>query len=448
MKRVLWLAYYFPPIGGAGVQRSVKFVRYLRGLGWEPVVVTGPGRVEGHWTPEDTSLSVEIPAGTEIRRAPGPEPDRSRGWRARAERWLRVTMPFERWWVEEAIATARATAGAVDLIYASMSPYESAVAAAQLSRELGLPWVADLRDPWALDEMQVYPSALHRCLELARMRRALASADAIVMNTSEAAAALRAKAPELARRHIVAIPNGFDAGDFAGDPVPRADNAFRIVHAGYLHTEQGLGHRRSARVRSVLGGGVSGVDLLTRSHIHLITALDRLLGAEPALRDILELHLVGVLSDTDRAFAERPYVRLRGYLSHDETVDLVRTADLLFLPMQNLPRGKRATITPGKTYEYIAAGRPILAAVPDGDARDLLAQAGTARICRPDDVDAISASVAAELDRWRSGPVQLRPPGQILARYERRRLTEELVAVFDHVVGERAPDAQAVPASG
>src|SRR5205823_1977284 len=80
-------------------------------------------------------------------------------------------------------------------------------------------------------------------------------------------------------------------------------------------------------------------------------------------------------------------IRFSGYVSHHESVELIRTADLLFLPMHNLPAGKRSRIVPGKTYEYMATGRPILAAVPEGDARDYLEKSGTAFICKPDDVD-------------------------------------------------------------
>ena len=85
--------------------------------------------------------------------------------------------------------------------------------AARRSRRLGIPWVADLRDPWALDEMMIYPTALHRARDAA-MRALLASAAAIVMNTPEAARRLPSDASRRSRRTVVTIPNGFDAADF------------------------------------------------------------------------------------------------------------------------------------------------------------------------------------------------------------------------------------------
>jgi glycosyltransferase involved in cell wall biosynthesis len=222
------------------------------------------------------------------------------------------------------------------------------------------------------------------------------------------------------------IPNGFDAADFAtGEAEGRDDGRFRIVHTGYLHTELGVRHRRSRRLRRVLRGGYRpDVDVLTRSHVYLLRALDRLRGRRPELAQSIEVQLAGVLSPLDRAFAARDgAVRLRGYLPHAETVALLRSADLLFLPMQNLPPGVRAGIVPGKTYEYIAAGPPVLAAVPEGDARDLLAEAGHARIVRPDDVRGMADTLELECERRLQG----RPPAvaraEVVDRYERRRQT-------------------------
>ena len=261
-------------------------------------------------------------------------------------------------------------------VFTSMSPYESAPVAARLAAEAGVPWIADLRDPWALDEMVVYPSALHRRRAMARMGRELTSADAVVMNTAGAAAAARAAFPKL--RRVTAIPNGYDPDDFAGPPPPpRRDGVLRIVHTGYLHTALGLQHR--ARRASWRGGEREPVDILPRSHVYLLEAIAGLPAAE---RASVELHLAGSLSRADedaiRTSPAADRVRTHGYLGHAASVELVRGADLLFCPMHDLPRGGSALIVPGKTYEYLAAGRPILAAMPPGDARELVRASGTA----------------------------------------------------------------------
>lgn len=437
MPNVLFLAYHFPPVGGAGVQRVTKFVRYLPELGYEPVVVTGPGGATDLWTPVDETLGGEIPPAARVLRLPGPEPERSSGLRARAEKLLEVPSPFARWWIDGAVELGREAGPEADVILGELVPYFTAEAAAKLARELGKPWVADLQDPWALDEMWLYPTGLHRRVDLARMRRALAAADAIVMNTPEAVARVRRAFPELRHKRIVSIPNGFDASDFASPPPPREDGIFRIAHSGFLHTELGLSHRRTRRVRRVLGGmPIPEVDILTRSHVYLLAAVERVRSARHDVRDRIEVHLAGALTPADREVAARsPAVRLHGYLSHGETVALLQSADLLFLPMQDLPRGVRAGLVPGKTYEYLASGTPILAAVPDGDARDLLTEAGNAFLCRPSDSDAMAAVLEAQVDRWLAGQPKPAPRPEVLERYERRRQTADLAALFDELLG-------------
>jgi glycosyltransferase involved in cell wall biosynthesis len=433
VRRVLFVAYYFPPLGGGGVQRSVKFVKHLPASGYEPVVVTGPAEGEGLWSPADPSLVEDVARETRIERVAAPEPPEPSRRRSRAERWLGLPPRFSRWWVDGVVATGAAVDGGVDLVYASMSPFESASAAARLARRLRAPWVADLRDPWALDEVSVFPTAAHRRLERRRMNRSLASAAAVVMNTAEAATAAREALPALASKPVVTIPNGFDEDDFSA-PVPERDDAvFRIVHAGFAHTEPVAG-----RLSTLLGGAVRGYDLMTRSHVHLLEAVDALLRRRPELRGTIEVHLAGQMSARERDRIAADHVQVHGFLSHTETIELLRSADLLFLPMHDLPAGRRARTVPGKTYEYLASRRPILAAVPDGDARDLLAASGSAFLSRPDDVAGMAQIVEVQVDRARRGERAPGPESELLARFERRRLTAQLAETFDGVLGERA----------
>jgi glycosyltransferase involved in cell wall biosynthesis len=240
--------------------------------------------------------------------------------------------------------------------------------------------------------------------------------------------------PELESKVVVSIPNGFDAADYATTPSPRRDDRFRIVHSGYFYTER---QGETGRIRRLLGGmPVKGVDFMTRSHVYLLQAIDRLIQADPELADVIEVHLVGLSSAADRAVSARsPVIREHGYRSHAETLDLVRTGDLLFLPMQDLPPGTRAGLVPGKTYEYIAAGKPILAAVPDGDARELLTEVGTGLLSRPRDVDQMARLIAGAIEAWRNNVPPPRPNAEVVARYERRRQTKQLADLFDRVLG-------------
>ena len=432
MPEVLLFSYHFPPIGGAGTQRPARFARYLPESGWNVHVLTGPGTAEGRWTPRDRTLEAEVPREMRLTRVPG-EPPSDRGWQVRTARWLRVPTPWQRWWSTAAVE-AGGTATDAKAIWTIMPPYVSARPSSALARRLGVPWIADLGDPWALDEMTIYPTGLHRAAACREMRTALRTAAAVVMSTPEAVERIRAAFPELSDHPVVAIPNGYDASDFTGSDPYRSDGRFRIVHTGYLHTDLGRDQHRMAPLRRLVGGQVPGVDVLTRSHVFLVQAVERLLLEEPELADRLEVIFAGVLSETDRALAQQLNVsRLPGYLPHAEAVALIRSADLLFLPMHKLPDRMRATIVPGKTYEYVASGRPILAAVPEGDARDLLLAAGTGLVCDPDDVDAMVEIIRGQMNG--GGRVFREDTDIVVGAYEYRQLARRVAALLEEVAG-------------
>jgi glycosyltransferase involved in cell wall biosynthesis len=226
--------------------------------------------------------------------------------------------------------------------------------------------------------------------------------------------------PEL--RDVTSVPFGYDAAAFAGEPPARADDRFRIVHVGEFHTEIGRRQERHRGLRRVLGGD-SPANVLARSPLYLLRALERV-GS-----DRVELHLAGRLSAADEEIlAGSPLVHRHGYLPHADAVALMRSADLLFLPMYDV--SGRAGLVPGKTYEYLASGRPILAAVPDGDARDLLRDAG-AHVVAPTDDAAMADVIRQELDEpTEPGPARL-------DRYEYAAVTRSLAEILDGVIGRR-----------
>ena len=438
----LFLSYYFPPTGGAPAQRSMKFVRYLPESGYLPVVITGPGTSHNQWTPRDPSLAREIPGTVPILRVQGPVPGvRKNKILRRSERWLGLSSPFSQWWISSA---ARLGERALEshnakLIYASMSPFESADVAVFLSRKHGIPWVADLRDPWAIDEIQVFPTLLHKKLALRKMHSLLSSASAIVMNTPEATACLRRNFPDFHNQRVVTITNGFDQEDLDLCKAPRVNGKFTIVHAGSFLTDSGLLHRRRRRAYEGLGGAMPGVDIATRSHLVLFEAIHRWCQAKPDVRNHLEIVFAGNVPRSDASCPEEQDVlsltRFEGYLPREESLGIVRTASLLFLAMHNLPPGQRSTTAPSKMYEYMASGRPILAAVPDGDARDFLTRCGTALLCRPDDRDAMIQCLDRAYERWKSNLPLPMPDQHFLSSFERKTLTESLAREFDAVLG-------------
>jgi glycosyltransferase involved in cell wall biosynthesis len=428
-KTVLVLADHFPPTGGAGAQRAVNLVRHLPDMGWIPIVVTGSGGDGDFWSPDDPGLERQLPADLRVERIATP---RTPPLRRRLERVLALPAWFGREFAERASILTSDLRGRVDVVLCEFGFYALGQSAVRLSREIGVPWVADLQDPWALDEMWLYPTGLHRRLDLRRMRKTLVDASTVILNTPEAAARVRRTFTELRAGSVFAVPNGFSASDFEEPLAPRADSAFRIVHTGSMHTEMGLRERRRGWLRRALGGmPVPGVDFLTRSHVFLLEAVDRLTQRNPSLGGMIEVHLVGPLTEADRVVAAASSAsRLHGFLSHADTLRMIRSADLLFLPMQHLPNGMRAGLVPTKAYEYAASGQPILAAVPAGDARDFLLELDTATVVDPGDRLAMEQAVEAEFERRRRGEAPRRPNPTVLERFEYREITRQVAELL------------------
>jgi glycosyltransferase involved in cell wall biosynthesis len=246
--------------------------------------------------------------------------------------------------------------------------------------------------------------------------------------------ALKSAFPSLCRNHLVAITNGYDDSDFAAQLPPRKDQKFRIVHTGYFHTDSGMQLRKRNFYR-MLGGAEAGVDILTRSHAVLLQAIGRWCEERPEIKDVLEIVFAGKTSEEDRTIAsESPIfamIKFLGYLSHQQSVNLVRTADLLFLPMPTLPAGRRSRIVPGKTYEYMAAGRPILGAVPEGDAKDFISNSGLGVTCRPDDVNGMIQALDQVYADWKDKKSSRLVNERFVSQFERRNLAGSLAAAFN-----------------
>ena len=118
-RHILLLAYYFPPLGGAGVQRNTQVAQHLPELGYRVTVITGPGAPDHRWAPFDDTLAASLPAGVDVHRVTGPEPS----WTgSRVQRWLRLKRGWERWWEEYAVPLAVSVGAEADVVYARWRP--------------------------------------------------------------------------------------------------------------------------------------------------------------------------------------------------------------------------------------------------------------------------------------------------------------------------------------
>jgi glycosyltransferase involved in cell wall biosynthesis len=456
-RSLLFLAYFFPPRGGAGVQRSVKFAKYLPQFGWKPLVIAHGGMADNASGVMDPTLLKDLPADHVVRYTALMQGEKDQYYRAQ-KKWRQpmfATDPMA-WWAAPAarLGMELAVENHPSAVFVTMSPFTAAVAGIELKQRLGVPLILDLRDPWALDETRIYSTRWHARRDWRKMHEALAAADLIIMNTPEAAAAVEnefgknrpenAPGPRVTAR-IISITNGYDAEDFGkGSPQYAAPDVLRIVHTGMFHSDlAGVWDKVYA------GDGFLNrlkyprrpINLWTRTPRYLLAAMEQVVKDGTIGKDKLELVLVGEVSAEDeRVIRGSPMsanVKLLGYRSHAESVNWVESADLLFLPNHSPIDGGPALVVPGKTYEYLGSGRPILGMGPPGDMRRFLLETRSGFAIAGDDVAGAADALRKFYEAKRTGRKLFDQDRAAIARFERRALTARLADELTRLTVER-----------
>jgi glycosyltransferase involved in cell wall biosynthesis len=437
-RRVLMIAQAFPPTGGPGVQRSAKFAKYLPACGWEPVVWSADHVDQ---LPYDESLLADLPADlhrftrpawsdtaahrqlTRLlgtlggRRLLGTAAWQGLDWRLlRLLRRLSVGMvPDDQWpWVLRSAVPLLGLVRreAIDAVYSTYSPVANHLLGWLVQRVTGLPWVADFRDLWTDDYAYARRSPWRRRIESRLERALLRRANAVVAVTPSQTRILGRHVPEQPEK-FVCITNGVDTDDFAGiDP----RQARRALHG--------------PAERFVLT--FAGWFLSDRVDAGLVDGLGRFARWARAQSGSFEFRVVGAISeDMSRRFVDAGVpLTATGYLPHDEAIGQMLAADVLLLPA---PAGANAeTLMPGKAFEYLAAGRPILlVGPPDGEVQRLVRDCD-AGVCVESQCEAVCAALTDLWRQWRSGHPRPGCAPDRLQPFTREHLAGRLAEVLDH----------------
>ena len=442
MRHVLLISHFFPPMGGGGVQRVTKFVKYIAEHGWRATVVCG--RPEDYWMRDETLLQ-ELPDSTRViataaasglsllrrvRRSPAPgggaarRSSRGFGILRRAASWFLVPDSYIGW-RPFALRAARIVLrdDPPQALMSSAPPETNHVVAAALHRETGVPWLADFRDPWFGLHLYPAPTAWHRSRHAKLERAVLEQANCVVATTTWLRDLLRTRASH--QREIYVIRNGYDPADFER-------HAAHAAHADDVTVGHGVPDAGSAKLRLAHTGMLT----LTRSASALLQGLKRLLARRPELRGRVALELVGSRESANDAWVERlgleDCVHLRGYVSHREAIATMRSADVLVLVKHTEPRYRG--LIPGKLYEYLGAGRPILALVPESEAAALLRGLGCAEIAAPDAAGEIESALERFVEAKISGTLASRYPIPDVTRFTRSEQARNLAALLDKML--------------
>jgi glycosyltransferase involved in cell wall biosynthesis len=437
VKRVLLITYHFPPEGGPGTQRSAKFAKYLSSFGWDPIVLTRAAGKDGdEWHSEDHTLFDELGQNLEVHRVlAGSEP---RGWAAQVS-----PIDVARDWLEPAADAAMQIIKRtpVDAVLVSMSPFDLSYLGLQIRERTGVPVVFDLRDPWALDGWRLRGNWFRWRRDWNAMRETLSAADGVIANTSDARRVFLQQFRTLRDENVIAIPNGFDESDFERVATKQltSTDLVRICHIGTLHCGE------LYRYEGLLGSlkrlkhyRPEPIDPTGRTPKYLLKAI-RLLREKGDKRvEKLRVRLIGPIDAETRRCVEESgvsdLVEIVGYVTHHQAVEELVQADILFAPLHGLPEGRRSLIVPGKIYEYLRSGRPIVGCLPDGEARELVERAG-GECADPCDEAQIASAIQRLLDGKKLARHEQFPQPEWIKSYERRELTAQLGRFLDKVAG-------------
>ena len=405
--KVLLVTLYFPPAGGGGVQRPLKLAQYLPALGIETHVLAPSGL---NWIHEDAELRAPTQAWVHRARYLGPKgrrPAEELHGTEGLERALvqaslagrRLLLPDEAvTWNLTAIAAAIRIARRhrIDAVLTTSPPGSVHLVGAAVKRATGARWLADLRDSIVAHPHRRGESAAVRLKERAAggvARLVARSADAVSCVSEAIAEEVRGLEP---RGPVVTIPNGCDFDDFAGLAY-RPGERFRITHTGSF-----FGKRDPRPFLQALHD--SGLDAVAR--------------------------FLGDFRSADREWAEQlglgDRLELIPYAPRAASLELQRDSDALLLLIPEAG-GRGKGVLSGKVFEYLASGRPILAAVPpDGAAADLIRETGAGVVAPPDDVEALKAALVELEGRFRNGGLpDVELPEEARERLSRRARCEE-----------------------
>lgn len=378
LRKVLIITYYWPPSGGAGVQRWLKFSKYLLEYGWEPVIYT-PENPEAPAI--DNSLESDVPEKITVIRIPIFEPYSAykkfvgmkpgekvnAGFLQEKEKpgltegiavWLRGNFfipDARKFWIKPSVKFLKKylTEHPVDAIISTGPPHSMHLIALPLHKKLNIPWLADFRDPWTgIDfyhqlKLTSIANRIHHSLE----RKVLSTATVVSVISQD----MMNEFNGIVKRDYKLVTNGFDEEDISPLPQNQLDAQFTLSHIGSLNA--------------------------ARNPVKLWKVLSEMAMQNPLFAKLLQVKLVGKVDITVLKSIEENglsgYLKRIEYMPHRDVMQEITKSQVLLLLINNTPNAKG--ILTGKIFEYLGSGRPILSIGPeDGDAARILkdSQAG------------------------------------------------------------------------
>ncbi|SNR15213.1 glycosyltransferase family 4 protein [Tenacibaculum jejuense] len=425
--KVLIVTYYWPPAGGPGVQRWLKFVKYLRDFGIEPVVFTA----ENPFYPTlDETLITDVPEGIELIKCPIFEPNnivakfkknetqRSAGFLdpnpsliSKLLLYIRANyfIPDARkFWVKPAVKMLKTylSTNAIDAVITTGPPHSLHLIGKKLKESIGVKWIADFRDPWtSIDYFHLLPlTNAARKKHFKLEEEVVRAADQVIMVSNNAK-----KKYQSFNANIAVITNGFDTEKGLETAKEELDRKFSITHIGTMNSE--------------------------RNPIAFWEALTEISNENPDFTDDLELKFIGKVDDSiwEKEIETRFFkdVKRIDYVPHLEAKLNQRKSQVLLIVVNDYPSAKE--MIPGKTFEYLQANRPILGFAPeDGDLAEILSETNSGVAVDFKNKELAKKTILNLYADYKKGNLQLSSKG--IDSFHRRKLTEKLSVIIKDLI--------------
>jgi len=433
MKKVLIITYYWIPSGGSGVQRWVKFVRYLRDFGWEPVIYA-PENAD--YPVVDDSFNADVPKDVTVIRQPIWEPyalyrkftgkkdkaiqagfvsdTKKESWKDKLSIWLRgnLFIPDPRvCWVRPSVRFLKnyLKTHSFDAIITTGPPHSVHLIGRGLKKAFpALPWIADFRDPWTSIfyykdlKLGLLANYQHHRLE----KKTIAEADLVLVVSDHMQQAFS----RYKHQQLAVVTNGFDDADFsAGTVLP--DERFVITHTGLLTEKQN--------------------PLVLWKVLQEIAAEQQDFSKDLLIRLIGSVDGAVIKAIQARKLGEN--LELSPYVPHQEAIQWQCKSRLLLLCLVHNPDTK--SIVTGKLFEYLQAGRPVIGiGYTDGDAAAILNQTGAGEVFDFEDEVSLKTKLLSYYQQYKSGKLSVKADKEAIAQYSRKKLTEQLAALINQLL--------------
>ena len=415
--KVLIITYYWPPAGGSGVQRWLKFVKYLQGFDIEPVVYTVDNV---NYPKEDKTLINEVPKNIQILKQPIWEPTDLLFWKKKTAQKNDVSnsvnnglLSFIRgnffipdpkvFWVNSSVKYLQnfLNSNKIDVIISTGPPHSMHLIAQKLIRKNKVKWIADYRDPWT----DLYYNKDFNQLSFAKNKNeklesaVLKNADCVLTVSKS----LKKEFDKKAKR-VEVITNGFDDEVLTKNLI-RLDKKFTISYIGLLPKQ-------------------SNPKLLFK-------VLNSLCKENKDFRNDLQINFIGDISDDIKAEIENHNLTENasfiGYVSHREAIEYQKKSQVLLLLIPNVEKSEG--ILTGKLFEYLTAKRPILAIGPEkGDLSEILKQTNAGVVVDFNNEEKLVSEINTLYQQYKTGEIKVDSIG--VEQYHRKELTQNLSEII------------------